>query len=106
MPGLLLLSYEYKKQGNHYTPISQNDTLVFTRENIVDLILWGTPRTFKQISGEPGKLWNGTYYNVTKYFDVYIHSKFEFTEDSAYFFLSLPRNLKNPMIGLSRLNTG
>ena len=96
VPGLLLLSYEYKKQGNHYTPISQNDTLVFTMENIVDLILWGTPRTFKQISGQPGKLWNGTYYNVKKHYDVYIHSKFEFKEDSVYFFSIFNPELEKP----------
>ncbi len=83
-PGLLLLSYWYKKENNHYIPISQHDTLVYTMENVVDLILWGTPRTFKQISGQPGKIWNGTYYNVKKHFDVYIHSKFEFKKDSAY----------------------
>jgi hypothetical protein len=94
--GLLLLSYEYKRQGNQYTPISQNDTLVFTMENIIDLILWGTTRTFKQISGQPGKLWQGTYYNVTKHFDVYIHSKFEFKEDSAYFSSTLTPEFKEP----------
>lgn len=93
---LLLLSYRYERNDNQYTPVLQNDTLVFTMENIIDLILWGTSKTFKQISGEPGKLWHGTYYNIKKHFDVYIHSKFEFKKDSAYFYSAFTPEPEEP----------
>ena len=94
---LLFLSYEYQREGaNQYTPIAKNDTFVYTPDNFIDLILWGTSRTFKQISGQPGKLWHGTFYNITKYHDVYLHNKFEFKEDSVYFYSNFTTELKEP----------
>jgi len=96
VPGLLLLSYRYTKQGDDYTNISEEDTLIFTMKNFIELILWGTPRTFKQISGKPGELRGGTFYNVKKHVDVYIHSRFEFKGDSAYFSSTYTTQLEEP----------